>query len=104
MNYAKQVLIEADQSNERSWRYLKHYMSTAKMFGVSKQAVKDDYNTYAYNATTSASNPTARWTWGILIHSPWDSTAALTQIFYRLKIQITYYCLLTQQNLDVPII
>lgn len=81
---------------------MKHYMTTAKIRGVSRQEVINDAATYGY-PSMSTTYPVAYWNWGIFVHCPWDATGSVTDVRFRLRIDITYYCQFAEQNLDQPI-
>lgn len=68
---------------------VKHYMSTAKVWGQSKAAVKAESDfTSVYN-----SSPVKTWYWNILMDSPDD-----TNTNFDVIVEVTYYCEFFDRN------
>lgn len=80
--YAKSALL-GPLSSSRSTRRIKHYISTAKMYGKNPRAIMDDDQ---FGAITTA-NPVEQWHWHILAQSI-DGT---TNITGTLQVEITFY-------------
>lgn len=101
MKYARQKFIESSSGNLNCWRTIKMYMTTKKIFGISKRQVLDDLNNYSYNCNAGAPSPPALpWYWNILFHFPWSSTQ--NTIDYNMKITMTHYCVFSGQNITAP--
>lgn len=65
----------------RSWS---SYMSTSKLMGINKAAVKDEDN----NAALVTANPANVWFWNVLLI---PANAAVTQTSWVVVIKLTYY-------------
>lgn len=66
--------------------YLKSVMSTAKIWGLPKTAVKSDAS-YASDVTT---NPLRQWNWRIAFGNMNDAATSATN--YVVQVTVTYYC------------
>lgn len=63
---------------------VKHYMSTAKIFGVNRQAVHDEDNyAAAYNAS-----PSDVWFWYVYVYNPFGTT---DNMYMSFNVKLTYY-------------
>lgn len=60
--YCKQRCLTALQGS-RSYAMIKNYMSTNKLFGLSKTAVNN--GTFAYSGSTGTGDPTYQWYWAV---------------------------------------
>lgn len=69
------------------WCRLKNYMSTAKIYGISKQEVKDNGN-YGHSTAT---NPVSQWFWHVESQTFGSSVPVTNAVNY--DVQITYYCM-----------
>lgn len=69
------------------WCKLKNYMSTAKMYGISKQEVKDN----SVFGHSTATNPTSQWFWHVEAQTFGSSVPSTNAMNY--DIQVTYYCM-----------
>jgi len=73
-------------------RNFSSYMSTAKLMGVNKAAVKDEDN----NAALVTTNPANVWFWNVLM-IPGNSSQ--TQTSYVVVVKLTYYAELFGRNI-----
>lgn len=70
---------------------IKHYMSTAKVYGDTKQSIKDEDNYQAvYNG-----NPTNQWYWHLYM---WSTDQQVTSNPLLCDVAIEYYCILSDRN------
>lgn len=84
-------ILEQPYSRSRNVTYynnaqgiIKHYMSTAKMWGARKSAVHDEYD---YSATTNA-NPANSWDWLIYVTPGSNGTGTS---YWAVDVKVTYY-------------
>lgn len=72
---------------------MKHYMSTAKIFGEKKNIVENDENYWG----TQGSDPAAPWYWYLM---SWDQGGNNNSVIAN--VTCTYYCVFSKRDLTAP--
>lgn len=85
--YARTTMLKA--TNAGGWGKVSHYMSTAKIRGIRKQAVMDE-DSYA---SLTSTNPGTTWFWHVVNRVPGQSTQSNIQ-----DITLTYYVIFEQRT------
>lgn len=63
---------------------IKSYMSTSKIYGLGKRAVKDEND---FSAAVTA-NPVSEWHWKMYV---WNGTGSTSTSYITMSVKITYY-------------